>query len=107
MWWCGMHSKKKINRDGNIEGKTQNKRVRKWEKKLEFQPTKIKIKILRIIITNPTHEESPLIFLSFMNKLKTIIAPSILSADFANLQADCEHVLECGANSLHIDIMDG
>ena len=42
-----------------------------------------------------------------MRKLQSIIAPSILSADFANLQADCEHVIECGANSLHIDIMDG
>lgn len=42
-----------------------------------------------------------------MRKLQTFIGPSILSADFANLQADCEHVLSCGANSLHIDIMDG
>ena len=42
-----------------------------------------------------------------MRKLQSIIAPSILSADFANLQADCEDVLNCGANSLHIDIMDG
>lgn len=42
-----------------------------------------------------------------MNKLRTVIGPSILSADFANLKAECEHVLGFGADSLHIDIMDG
>ena len=42
-----------------------------------------------------------------MRKLQAVIGPSILSADFANLYTDCQHVLDCGANSLHIDIMDG
>lgn len=36
-----------------------------------------------------------------------IIAPSILSADFANLAADVKAVEEAGAKYLHIDIMDG
>ncbi|WP_288719835.1 ribulose-phosphate 3-epimerase [uncultured Ligilactobacillus sp.] len=36
-----------------------------------------------------------------------IIAPSILSADFANLAADVKAVEEAGAEYLHIDIMDG
>lgn len=35
------------------------------------------------------------------------IAPSILSADFANLQKDVEITAQAGAEYLHIDIMDG
>jgi ribulose-phosphate 3-epimerase len=35
------------------------------------------------------------------------IAPSILSADFANLERDIKLVEEAGAELLHIDVMDG
>jgi len=35
------------------------------------------------------------------------VAPSILSADYVNLQPDIEMVDKAGAEVLHIDIMDG
>ena len=36
-----------------------------------------------------------------------LIAPSILSADFANLQRDCEMLNQSAADWFHVDIMDG
>jgi ribulose-phosphate 3-epimerase len=36
-----------------------------------------------------------------------LVAPSILSADFANLQRDCEMINNSEADWFHIDIMDG
>ena len=35
------------------------------------------------------------------------IAPSLLAADFANLEKDIEKVRQAGANYLHLDVMDG
>jgi ribulose-phosphate 3-epimerase len=35
------------------------------------------------------------------------VAPSILSADYVNLQRDIEKVEKGGADYLHIDVMDG
>ncbi|POY36381.1 ribulose-phosphate 3-epimerase [Solitalea longa] len=39
--------------------------------------------------------------------MKHIIAPSILSADFANLQDDIEMINESSADWFHVDVMDG
>lgn len=36
-----------------------------------------------------------------------IIAPSILSADFASLGAACSGIIHDGCDWIHIDIMDG
>ena len=36
-----------------------------------------------------------------------MVSPSILSADFGKLGADCRMVLDAGAQMLHYDVMDG
>ena len=39
--------------------------------------------------------------------MKTVISPSILSADFAILGEECAAMEKAGADELHIDVMDG
>jgi len=35
------------------------------------------------------------------------VAPSVLSADFGNLQRDVEEICEAGCDLVHVDVMDG
>ncbi len=39
--------------------------------------------------------------------MKTVIAPSVLSADFANIQRDVEFLNNSDAGWIHVDVMDG
>ena len=41
-----------------------------------------------------------------MAKQSSVIAPSVLSADFARLGEECDAVLDAGADMIHLDVMD-
>ena len=40
-------------------------------------------------------------------KHNTMIAPSILSADFSRLGEEIDSVVKAGADVIHVDVMDG
>ena len=43
----------------------------------------------------------------YPKRMKHLIAPSVLAADFANLERDCKMINDSQADWFHIDIMDG
>jgi ribulose-phosphate 3-epimerase len=46
-------------------------------------------------------------FASYFSPMHTLIAPSVLSADFANLERDIRMINESEADWFHVDVMDG
>ena len=44
---------------------------------------------------------------NYLITMSHLIAPSLLAADFANLQKDCEMLNKSQADWFHIDVMDG
>ena len=43
----------------------------------------------------------------FVETVMILISPSILSADFANLETEINAITDAGADLIHIDVMDG
>ena len=42
-----------------------------------------------------------------MDPKKILVAPSLLAANFANLESELKRIEDAGADLLHLDIMDG
>ncbi len=65
---------------------------------------------MKILLLRTNNPKSNPLFLHNINSLKMsskLIAPSLLAADFGNLQRDIEMINKSEADWFHIDIMDG
>ena len=65
---------------------------------------------MKILLLRTNNPKSNPLFLQNINSLKMsskLIAPSLLAADFGNLQRDIEMINQSEADWFHIDIMDG
>ena len=65
---------------------------------------------MKILLLRTNNPKSNPLFLHNINSLKMsskLIAPSLLAADFGNLQRDIEMINQSEADWFHIDIMDG
>jgi hypothetical protein len=87
-----MHQRHPIRNERRINSSILKPRRRPSDAKVPIEP-------------NSLSKEEPDLSPSAAMAPKPIIAPSILSADFAELGAECSKTIERGADWLHVDIM--